>query len=180
MIELQFDLERLERRVHRLETRLDAALAAHQHTDQCSFDRNGSHNAGHYVCMCGWEDAEQNSLKNAAPQGVTRTMSEPPQGAVAALETSVNHAPVGVAPGLPEEPIRYAPTLIGMHRNAHKEFSGLHPYPNGHWTEYTAYAELRTLYLRAVKERDALLRGEFICKKCGLRKDAEHDEPPTF
>jgi len=24
-----------------------------------------------------------------------------------------------------------------------------------------------------VQERDALLRGEFICKKCGLRKDSE-------
>ena len=31
--------------------------AAHPHTDRCGFDRNGSHNAGHYVCMCGWEDA---------------------------------------------------------------------------------------------------------------------------
>lgn len=24
-----------------------------------------------------------------------------------------------------------------------------------------------------VQERDSLLRGEFICKKCGLRKDGE-------
>ena len=28
----------------------------HPHTDECGFDRNGSHNAGHYVCNCGWED----------------------------------------------------------------------------------------------------------------------------
>ena len=27
-----------------------------------------------------------------------------------------------------------------------------------------------------VQERDALLRGEFICKKCGLRKDSEQDK----
>ena len=47
--------------------------------------------------------------------------------------------------------------------------------------EWIAYAEiLRTVALRAVKERDALLRGEFICKECGLRKDAEHEDQPTF
>ena len=88
--------------------RLDAALAgkdaAHPHTDQCGFDRNGSHSAGHYVCMCGWED------KSA-----------------------------GAAPGLPEEPIVVhvdddmgGALLVGKH----------------------AYDTLRTLYLRAVKERD--------------------------
>jgi hypothetical protein len=27
----------------------------HPQTDQCGFDRNGSHSAGHYVCECGWE-----------------------------------------------------------------------------------------------------------------------------
>lgn len=31
--------------------------AVHVATDECEFDRNGSHSAGHYVCMCGWEDA---------------------------------------------------------------------------------------------------------------------------
>lgn len=25
------------------------------------------------------------------------------------------------------------------------------------------------------RERDALMRGEFICKRCGIRKDAEFD-----
>jgi hypothetical protein len=25
-----------------------------------------------------------------------------------------------------------------------------------------------------VQERDRLLRGEYICKRCGLRKDSEH------
>jgi len=35
------------------------------------------------------------------------------------------------------------------------------------------WAETTRLY-RAVKiERDALLRGEYICKKCGVRKDGE-------
>jgi hypothetical protein len=27
----------------------------HKHTDQCGFDRNGSHNAGRYVCACGFD-----------------------------------------------------------------------------------------------------------------------------
>lgn len=31
-----------------------------------------------------------------------------------------------------------------------------------------------------VQQRDALLRGEFICKKCGLRKDGEHDHEIKF
>jgi hypothetical protein len=29
----------------------------HKPTDECSYDRNGSHSAGHYVCACGWEDS---------------------------------------------------------------------------------------------------------------------------
>jgi len=29
-------------------------------------------------------------------------------------------------------------------------------------------------------ERDELLRGEFICKRCGLRKVSEHDSKPDF
>lgn len=28
----------------------------HFDTAKCGFDRDGSYNAGHYVCMCGWED----------------------------------------------------------------------------------------------------------------------------
>ena len=31
-----------------------------------------------------------------------------------------------------------------------------------------------------VQERDRLLQGEFICKRCGLRKDGEHSEHPGF
>ena len=49
-----------------------AALAgkdAHPHTDRCGFDRNGSHNAGHYVCMCGWEDTEHAATIAAARRG---------------------------------------------------------------------------------------------------------------
>jgi hypothetical protein len=29
-------------------------------------------------------------------------------------------------------------------------------------------------------ERNALLRGEFICQKCGLRKDSEHPRTHEF
>ena len=31
-----------------------------------------------------------------------------------------------------------------------------------------------------VQERDQLLRGEFICKKCSLRKDADHQISHQF
>ncbi len=31
-----------------------------------------------------------------------------------------------------------------------------------------------------VQERDRLLRGEFICKKCGLRKDGDHPKTHEF
>ena len=34
----------------------------HPETNECGFDRNGSHNAGHYVCMCGWEDKPNAAL----------------------------------------------------------------------------------------------------------------------
>lgn len=33
---------------------------------------------------------------------------------------------------------------------------------------------------KAAAERDALLRGEFVCIKCGLRKNCETDEKPEF
>jgi len=29
----------------------------HVETDECGFDRTGSHSTGHYVCTCGWEDS---------------------------------------------------------------------------------------------------------------------------
>ncbi|MDH4201089.1 MAG: hypothetical protein OEV66_12030 [Spirochaetia bacterium] len=31
-----------------------------------------------------------------------------------------------------------------------------------------------------VEERDALLRGEYICKKCGIRKNSEHNHEIRF
>ena len=31
-----------------------------------------------------------------------------------------------------------------------------------------------------VQQRDQLLRGEYICKKCGLRKDSEHQSTYDF
>jgi hypothetical protein len=33
---------------------LISGIPDHKETDQCGFDRNGSHNAGTYVCGCGW------------------------------------------------------------------------------------------------------------------------------
>lgn len=32
---------------------------------------------------------------------------------------------------------------------------------------------LETELAEVTKERDALLRGEYVCKKCGIRKDSE-------
>lgn len=31
-----------------------------------------------------------------------------------------------------------------------------------------------------VQERDRLLRNEYICRKCGLRKDSEHERTHDF
>jgi hypothetical protein len=46
---------RSERSVNK--TELDVlGEPGHVHSESCGFDRNGSHNAGHYVCSCGWED----------------------------------------------------------------------------------------------------------------------------
>ena len=111
--------------------RATLAGKAHPHTDQCGFDRNGSHNAGHYVCMCGWEDAEL----NAAPQGlqdyVPSDKAERPTG------------PAGAAPGLPEEPIYY---------NDMGEFAT--GYNQQHFLSKIHYDALRTFAIRTVKERE--------------------------
>ena len=57
------EVERCRKAVE-LRERLDARLShpepaaqTHPNTDRCGFDRNGSINANHYVCMCGWEDS---------------------------------------------------------------------------------------------------------------------------
>lgn len=36
------------------------------------------------------------------------------------------------------------------------------------------------LIQRLAQRIKELERGEYICRKCGLRKDAEHDEPVEF
>ena len=50
-------------------------------------------------------------------------------------------------------------------------------------TTYELRDEIATLrsQLAAAEARvERLLRGEFICQKCGLRKDGEHDGKPDF
>ena len=37
-------------------------------------------------------------------------------------------------------------------------------------------AELERTLARAIKEIEALKRGEYICRQCGLRKDGEHEK----
>lgn len=82
------------------------AAALHPHTDQCGFDRSGSHNAGRYVCMCGWEDKYaypppqplQETAANVAPRGhgyITDT---------ADVDTMNWQGEAGSAAPLPEEP----------------------------------------------------------------------------
>lgn len=41
-------------------------------------------------------------------------------------------------------------------------------------------AALRAQLTAAQEELAKLRKGEFICKRCGLRKDAEHDAKPDF
>lgn len=42
------------------------------------------------------------------------------------------------------------------------------------------YEDLQCLALGMANEIDKLRRGEFICQRCGLRKDGEHDVKPNF
>lgn len=42
------------------------------------------------------------------------------------------------------------------------------------------FEELQWLALGMATEIEKLRKGEFICRKCGLRKDGEHDEKPDF
>lgn len=42
------------------------------------------------------------------------------------------------------------------------------------------HANLCRAYLELVEQLEKLQRGEFICKKCGLRKDSVHDCAPEF
>lgn len=38
------------------------------------------------------------------------------------------------------------------------------------------YGVVKSAWRKASEERDALLRGEYICKKCGIRKDGEGEK----
>lgn len=42
------------------------------------------------------------------------------------------------------------------------------------------FEELQWLALGMATEIEKLRKGEFICRKCGLRKDGEHDGTPDF
>ena len=42
------------------------------------------------------------------------------------------------------------------------------------------FEELQWLALGMATEIEKLRKGEFICRKCGLRKDCEHDGKPDF
>ncbi|MDP1586618.1 MAG: hypothetical protein Q8M07_02645 [Prosthecobacter sp.] len=44
----------------------------------------------------------------------------------------------------------------------------------------THYEDLQYLCIGMATHIEKLQRGEFICKKCGLRKDSEHDCIPEF
>ena len=83
---------------------------------------------------------------------------------IASSETPSAH-PDGAAPGLPDYPkVRRVSLQLGG---------------SDDMVFQTDYDALRTLALRAVEQRDGLLRGEYICKECGIRKDSKQ-EPPTW
>lgn len=42
------------------------------------------------------------------------------------------------------------------------------------------FEELQWLALGMATEIEKLRKGEFICQRCGLRKDGEHDSNPDF
>ena len=42
------------------------------------------------------------------------------------------------------------------------------------------FEELQWLALGMATEIEKLRKGEFICQRCGLRKDGEHDRKPDF
>ena len=42
------------------------------------------------------------------------------------------------------------------------------------------FEQMRNLACQLERELNALKRGEFICRKCSLRKDSEHDTPTEF
>ena len=42
------------------------------------------------------------------------------------------------------------------------------------------FEDLQYLCLGMANHIDKLHQGEFICRKCGLRKDSEHDSKPDF
>lgn len=42
------------------------------------------------------------------------------------------------------------------------------------------FEELQWLALGMATEIEKLRKGEFVCQRCGLRKDGEHDRKPDF
>ena len=42
------------------------------------------------------------------------------------------------------------------------------------------FEELQWLCLRMANEIEKLRRGEYICQRCGIRKDGEHEQQPDF
>jgi hypothetical protein len=67
----------------------------HLHTDQCGFDRNASHNAGHYVCGCGWEGLEPScNSSQQESQKLNPTASGRLSGASSGIDTRCNSWPL--------------------------------------------------------------------------------------
>lgn len=47
-------------------------------------------------------------------------------------------------------------------------------------TAHDIMAECYGVLGALVQERDRLLRGEYICRRCGIRKSSEHGDCPDF
>lgn len=68
-------------------------------------------------------------------------------------------------------------TQQGITMPADYRFSTVNDYVHG---VDVNFEDLQALCLGMAGHIDKLRRGEFICKRCGLRKDSEHVDKPEF
>lgn len=67
--------------------------------------------------------------------------------------------------------------------NIDAEFDRFFEFPTddkSHVTATSAKLFARYIAEALLLENEKLRRGEFICQRCGLRKDGEHDVKPDF
>ena len=68
-------------------------------------------------------------------------------------------------------------TQEGITMPADYSFATVNDYVHGMEVHFE---DLQALCLGMADHIDKMRRGEFICKRCGLRKDSEHADQPDF